>query len=93
MTVYVCVFLQLGIILNDMHHMSQVFDDDQWPKIIPTLSEEEANDETNARLVKEIDQVMADFRENVAQEKSHIIKQIVNKVRTSCIPYSAVYRI
>lgn len=78
------------MILNDMHHMSQVFDQDHWPKIIPTLSEEETKDETNARLIQDIDQVMIDFRNNVGDEKSTIIKQIAEKVKLPTIQQLSV---
>ncbi len=61
--------------------MSQVFD--HWPKIIPPLSEEETKEETNAKLIQEIEQVLAGFHTNVALEISKIIKQIIDKVHKS----------
>ncbi len=75
-----CCFIQLGILLNNLHEMSQVFD--HWPKIIPPLSEEETKEKINAKLIQEIEQVMASFHRNVALEISKIIKRIVEKVVT-----------
>ena len=69
---------QLGVTLNDMYHMSIVFD--QWPDIIPHLTEEETKDKTNAEHIEDINSVMNTFRSTVAIQLSRIIKKIADKV-------------
>ncbi len=73
-----CPPAQLGVTLNDMYHMSIVFD--QWPDIIPHLTEEETKDKTNAEHIEDINSVMNTFRSTVAIQLSRIIKKIADKV-------------
>ncbi|XP_064406620.1 protein unc-13 homolog D-like [Halichondria panicea] len=70
---------ELGVTLNDMYHMSIVFN--EWPDIIPHLTEEETKDKTNAQHIEDINSVMNVFHSTVAIELSRIIKNIADKVR------------
>ncbi len=63
-----------------MYHMSIVFD--EWPDIIPHLTEEETKDKTNAQHIEDINGVMNAFHSTVAIELSRIIKNIADKVCT-----------
>ncbi len=75
-----CYSFQLGVTLNDMYHMSIVFN--EWPDIIPHLTEEETKDKTNAQHIEDINSVMNVFHSTVAIELSRIIKNIADKVCT-----------
>ena len=78
--------LQLSIILNNMHHLSQALL--QMTDLVTPLSEEEKKNEHVVELHFSVDRlvkgIMETFSNDVHQKISSIVEQILEKVHGVC---------